>query len=244
MSPCKPAGTLRIRVPRQNAQRLGPAVTAEVQTLARDEGILVQLPPPVQEQPNSAGPTSENASEWNSLLTTARADRGPQWDVGTQQFLVENESELYFDPTVLLEAAHRAKEAEREEAQNHSRSQQDFMMGPAPSMHQHHHQQQQQHHQHHQQQQYRHHMQQQYQSQPQQQGQGYPVGAYGSPMMGHAGTPVRSGSHGVYGGGTPGYGTPVHQGSFYGEGHGTPTPDVRRRVTRGMTEEFQGMYGM
>ena len=27
----------------------------------------------------------ESASEWNSLLMTARAERGPQWDVGTQQ---------------------------------------------------------------------------------------------------------------------------------------------------------------
>lgn len=29
----------------------------------------------------------ESASEWNSLLMTARAERGPQWDVGTQQYV-------------------------------------------------------------------------------------------------------------------------------------------------------------
>lgn len=31
--------------------------------------------------------TQESASEWNSLLITARAERGPQWDVGTQQYV-------------------------------------------------------------------------------------------------------------------------------------------------------------
>lgn len=58
MSPSKPAGVLKVRVPRQNAQRLGPAVTQEVRTLAREQGINVQLPPPVQVQPTSAGPSS------------------------------------------------------------------------------------------------------------------------------------------------------------------------------------------
>ena len=36
----------------------------------------------------------ESASEWNSLLMTARAERGPQWDIGTQQcvplFFIDN----------------------------------------------------------------------------------------------------------------------------------------------------------
>jgi hypothetical protein len=59
----------------------------------------------------------ESASDWNSLLLTARAERGPQWDVGTQQcvtrppppytprltypfrFLIEQGTELYYDPT-------------------------------------------------------------------------------------------------------------------------------------------------
>ncbi|TFY82187.1 hypothetical protein EWM64_g1825 [Hericium alpestre] len=34
---------------------------------------------------------------------TARAQRGPQWDVGTQQFQVEEGSDLYYDPTPLLD---------------------------------------------------------------------------------------------------------------------------------------------
>ncbi|KAG8701639.1 hypothetical protein FRC08_003976 [Ceratobasidium sp. 394] len=41
------------------------------------------------------------ASEWNSLLTGARAARGPQWDVGIQQYLVDKESDLYYNPTPL-----------------------------------------------------------------------------------------------------------------------------------------------
>lgn len=55
MSPAPPTKVLKVIVPRQNAQRLGPAVTAEVQNLARDQGLIVQLPPPVQEQPGSSG---------------------------------------------------------------------------------------------------------------------------------------------------------------------------------------------
>ncbi|KAG8736944.1 hypothetical protein FRC10_008699 [Ceratobasidium sp. 414] len=41
------------------------------------------------------------ASEWNSLLVSARAARGPQWDVGIQQYLVDKESDLYYNPTPL-----------------------------------------------------------------------------------------------------------------------------------------------
>ncbi|KAG9114456.1 hypothetical protein FRC07_007632 [Ceratobasidium sp. 392] len=41
------------------------------------------------------------ASEWNSLLISARAARGPQWDVGIQQYLVDKESDLYYNPTPL-----------------------------------------------------------------------------------------------------------------------------------------------
>lgn len=64
----------------------------------------------------------ESASEWNSLLLTARSQRGPQWDVATQQyvlrlyplsallnlycfssrFLVDRDSHLYFDHTPLI----------------------------------------------------------------------------------------------------------------------------------------------
>ncbi|KLO17220.1 hypothetical protein SCHPADRAFT_868500 [Schizopora paradoxa] len=110
MARCKPARQLKITVPRHNAQRLGPALTGAVKAICKEENVIVDLPPPVQEQPSSAGPSAENASEWNSLLITARAQRGPQWDIGTQQFLVEKESELYYDPTPLLEAARSVRQ--------------------------------------------------------------------------------------------------------------------------------------
>ena len=109
MARSKPAKTLKITVPRHNAQRIGPSLTAEIHANARQEGVLIQLPPPIQEQPSSAGPSAvcsshcfvtfdsfysyansqENASEWNSLLISARAQRGPFWDIGTQQLVVQ-----------------------------------------------------------------------------------------------------------------------------------------------------------
>ncbi|KZP23828.1 hypothetical protein FIBSPDRAFT_857983 [Athelia psychrophila] len=51
----------------------------------------------------------DSASEWNSLLMTARAERGPQWDVGTQQFLVDHGSDLYYDATPLLEVQQKLR---------------------------------------------------------------------------------------------------------------------------------------
>ena len=68
------------------------------------------------------------------MLTSARAKRGPQWDVATQQcarfprlsaqhrfltnlhatrFLVEKDSELYYDATVLLDVTRELHEKER-----------------------------------------------------------------------------------------------------------------------------------
>lgn len=54
MARSKAAKVLKVVVPRPNAQRLGPGVTSTLQKIAREEGIIIQLPPPVQEQPNSA----------------------------------------------------------------------------------------------------------------------------------------------------------------------------------------------
>jgi len=48
------------------------------------------------------GESVVNASEWNSMLHTARAARGPQWDVSSQLFHVDKESPLYYDFTPLL----------------------------------------------------------------------------------------------------------------------------------------------
>lgn len=145
MSPTtKPVRNIKVKVPRHNSQRLGPAVTAQVESLSRERRVRVDVRQTAYE-PSSALAQAivnilflflthsashkytfdfkESASEWNSLLLTARAERGPQWDIGTQQyvsgseccsitwvtdflhccrFLVEEYSELYYDPSALL----------------------------------------------------------------------------------------------------------------------------------------------
>ncbi|KAI5119437.1 hypothetical protein M0805_008376 [Coniferiporia weirii] len=230
MAPCKPAKAVKVRVPRQNSQRIGPSLTNHIRTVGRRDGIVVQLPPPVQEQPGAVGASSENASEWNSLLLSARAQRGPFWDMGTQQFLVEKESALYYDPTPLVEAVRSLTEGQREGVQNPN------VASTSSASHQ---QQQQQ-------------LQQQQQQQQQIQQQraayanqqyGYASGA-GTPTMRHA-TPARNMA--AYPN-TPGSGPP---GQFYGDTM-TPTrpmdgvgasPEVYgRRITRGMSDGYQG-YG-
>ncbi|KAL0955087.1 hypothetical protein HGRIS_004006 [Hohenbuehelia grisea] len=110
MAPGIPAKHIKIKVPRHNSQRLGAKLTASVKAAADDEGDLVQT-----YQPNidsNMAQAIENASDWNSLLLTARAERGPQWDVGTQQFHVEEFSELYYDSTSLQEAVRKQDEEE------------------------------------------------------------------------------------------------------------------------------------
>jgi len=227
MARSKPPRALKIRVPRQNAQRLGPSLTAEVQNVCQQDNVIVQLPPPVQEQPNSAGPSSENASEWNSLLISARAQRGPQWDVGTQQFLVEKESELYYDPTPLLEAARSlAAEAQKDSAAAQQERERDMNAGGIPLMHQN--------------------PRGSYQHQ-------YPYANDGGGQMmnnhGH-GTPVRQMSG--YSGSPMSAGGAVPPGSFYGGDANTPTrpgmmnipaatPDMYgRRITRQMSDNYYG----
>ena len=37
------------------------------------------------------------------MLLAARAQRGPQWDIGTQLFLVDQGSDAYYDPSLLVE---------------------------------------------------------------------------------------------------------------------------------------------
>lgn len=58
MAICKTAKSIKVRVPRQNAQRLGPSLTAQVRAVGKKEGINVQLLPPVQEHPGGAGASS------------------------------------------------------------------------------------------------------------------------------------------------------------------------------------------
>lgn len=88
-------------------------LTAEVKSIAQAKRIRAET-----SQPNpDLAQAIESASEWNSLLMTARAERGPQWDVGTQQFLVDKYSDLYYDSTPLQEAVKKVTEDETPEEQ-------------------------------------------------------------------------------------------------------------------------------
>jgi len=91
------------------APRFGGApIPQELEDVARrivEQTPGTQFAAGFKERPESSqstrGRAAERASEWNSLLIAARADRGPQWDVGTQQFMVPRESPLYYDPSPL-----------------------------------------------------------------------------------------------------------------------------------------------
>jgi len=106
--------TIKVHVPRHNSQRIGPALTAQIETIAKEKRIRTDVRQPTNEATSAIALAIESASEWNSLLLTARAERGPQWDVGTQQFQVEEGSELYYDPSPLLEY----QKEEKQEAPN------------------------------------------------------------------------------------------------------------------------------
>lgn len=86
MSPSKPTKDIKVQVPRHNSQRLGPAVTAEVESLAHQQHTLVDVRQTAYDPTSALAQAIDSASEWNSLLMTARAERGPQWDIGTQQY--------------------------------------------------------------------------------------------------------------------------------------------------------------
>ncbi|KAI0049814.1 hypothetical protein FA95DRAFT_1604124 [Auriscalpium vulgare] len=103
MSPSAPTPSIKVHVPRHNTQRIGPALTAQVEAVAREKGIRTDIRQPTNEPQSALALAIENASHWNSMLLTARAERGPAWDVGTQQFHVDEGSELYFDPSPLLD---------------------------------------------------------------------------------------------------------------------------------------------
>ncbi|KAH8994955.1 hypothetical protein EDB92DRAFT_2053083 [Lactarius akahatsu] len=104
MSPSKKrVKNIKVHVPRHNSQRIGPALTAQIETIAKEKRIRTDVRQPTNEVSSTIALAIESASEWNSLLLTARAERGPQWDVGTQQFQVDEGSCLYFDPSPLQE---------------------------------------------------------------------------------------------------------------------------------------------
>ncbi|KAF5391543.1 hypothetical protein D9757_002346 [Collybiopsis confluens] len=108
MAKGKPVGVIKVKVPRHNSQRLGAKLTAEIKHQATDGGVRTDIGHPRHDMNQAI----ENASEWNSLLLTAKSKRGPQWDVGTQQFHVEEHSELYYDPTELRDSAKKQYEEE------------------------------------------------------------------------------------------------------------------------------------
>jgi Tfp pilus assembly protein PilW len=93
MSPSHPPKDIRVRVPRHNAQRVGPALSAQIAAAALAEdgpGVPADVRQGIQHarEPGSELVRAvESASEWNSLLATARAERGPQWDVATQMYV-------------------------------------------------------------------------------------------------------------------------------------------------------------
>ena len=99
MAPGRPVRDIVVKVPRHNADILRKDLAAKVHAAAKDEDMNVQLEqtpseevaravvrpcPSIDELPLLTS-VKESASEWNSLLMTARAERGPQWDIGTQQ---------------------------------------------------------------------------------------------------------------------------------------------------------------
>jgi len=98
-------------VPRQGASPISPSLLKVTRAVVQEKGARFEPAFGAEGREremvrsNAAAHAlrnQESASEWNSLLLTARAQRGPQWDVATQQFLVDRESHLYYDHTPLI----------------------------------------------------------------------------------------------------------------------------------------------
>ncbi|KDQ59234.1 hypothetical protein JAAARDRAFT_127821 [Jaapia argillacea MUCL 33604] len=133
MSPRESSKQVKVKVPRHNAQRVGPAMTAELESLAKEENIVLDVRQPSYEPGSALAQAIENASEWNSLLMTARAARGPQWDIGTQQFFVDEGSDLQYDPSPLAPK----NDTKEEEMSGRGSLQPHDFSAPSPSSHRH-----------------------------------------------------------------------------------------------------------
>ncbi|KAF8514534.1 hypothetical protein BU17DRAFT_68310 [Hysterangium stoloniferum] len=106
MSPCPSRATpnIVVRTPRYASKRLRLSLVNEIRKIAKQRGIHVDgidTRNLAVDPTHPLGTASDNASEWNSLLVGARAERGPQWDVSTQRFMVDCGSRLFFDPSPL-----------------------------------------------------------------------------------------------------------------------------------------------
>ncbi|KAL4063554.1 hypothetical protein V8B97DRAFT_2011583 [Scleroderma yunnanense] len=116
----KPSKPVVVRVPRHGSQRIGASLTAAVNAVVHKDNKNLKSKSRIRYKHNSNPPSGtlaqaiESASDWNSLLLTARAERGPQWDVGTQQFQVDFGSNLYYDSTPLNEAVRQQRPAEED----------------------------------------------------------------------------------------------------------------------------------
>jgi hypothetical protein len=99
MAPVRARSDIVVVVPRHNAQRPSAALAGALATVVRTEKPQAKVDVRAGHARQSRRPRSdssggesdalkqaiESASEWNSLLLTARAERGPQFDVATQQ---------------------------------------------------------------------------------------------------------------------------------------------------------------
>ncbi|CAE7075259.1 unnamed protein product [Rhizoctonia solani] len=96
----EPPQPVVLTVPRHGSAATSGDLLTEIKQLAESEGKQFANDHGGSGQ-SARSKAAAQASEWNSLLISARAGRGPQWDVGLQQYLVDKDSNLYFDPTPL-----------------------------------------------------------------------------------------------------------------------------------------------
>jgi len=103
---------ITVIVPRHGTLPPAKNVLNAAKTIVEQQGGVLKANESVD--PHSPeGESVANASEWNSMLLTARAVRGPQWDVASQLFQVDKESQLYYGFTPLMSADGEAESVEQ-----------------------------------------------------------------------------------------------------------------------------------